>query len=154
MTGQQVGYIRVSSFDQHPERQLDGMALDQSFIDTASGKDIARPQLAALMTFVRRGDTVVVHSMDRLARNLDDLRRVVQYLTTRGVRVQFLKEHLTFTGDDSPMAQPHAVGDGRFCGIRTRPAPRAPARRHCPGASSAGCTVVARSRSRVRRSPR
>ena len=105
MTGQQVGYIRVSSFDQHPERQLDGMALDQSFIDTASGKDIDRPQLEALMTFVRRGDTVVVHSMDRLARNLDDLRRVVQSLTTRGVRVQFLKEHLTFTGDDSPMAQ-------------------------------------------------
>ena len=104
MTGQQIGYIRVSSFDQHPERQLDGMALDRSFIDKASGKDVDRPQLAALMTFVRRGDTVVVHSMDRLARNLDDLRRVVQCLTMRGVRIQFLKEHLTFTGDDSPMA--------------------------------------------------
>ena len=104
MTGQQVGYIRVSSFDQHPERQLDGMALDQSFIDMASGKDIARPQIEALMAFVRRGDTVVVHSMDRLARNLDDLRRVVQGLTSRGVRIQFLKEHLTFAGDDSPMA--------------------------------------------------
>ena len=59
MTGQQIGYIRVSSFDQHPERQLDGMALDQSFIDKASGKDIDRPQLAALMTFARSGDTVV-----------------------------------------------------------------------------------------------
>ena len=104
MTGQQIGYIRVSSFDQHPERQLDGMALDRSFIDTASGKDVDRPQLEALMTFVRSGDTVVVHSMDRLARNLDDLRRVVQCLTARGVRIQFLKEHLTFTGDDSPMA--------------------------------------------------
>jgi DNA invertase Pin-like site-specific DNA recombinase len=104
MTGQQIGYIRVSSFDQHPARQLDGMALDQSFIDKASGKDIDRPQLEALMTFVRSGDTVVVHSMDRLARNLDDLRRVVHCLTTRGVRIQFLKEHLTFTGDDSPMA--------------------------------------------------
>jgi len=56
------------------------------------------------MTFVRQGDTVIVHSMDRLARNLDDLRRVVQVLTKRGVRIQFLKEHLTFTGDDSPMA--------------------------------------------------
>src|ERR687885_467521 len=104
MTGLQIGYIRVSSFDQRPERQLDGIALDQSFIDHASGKDVDRPQLAALLTFLRRGDTVVVHSMDRLARNLDDLRRVVQGLTTRGVRVQFLKEHLTFTGDDSPMA--------------------------------------------------
>jgi DNA invertase Pin-like site-specific DNA recombinase len=104
MTGQQIGYIRVSSLDQHPARQLDGMALDQSFIDKASGKDVDRPELAALLTFVRSGDTVVVHSMDRLARNLDDLRRVVQGLTSRGVRIQFLKEHLTFTGDDSPMA--------------------------------------------------
>lgn len=105
MTGQQIGYIRVSSFEQHPERQLDGIVLDQSFIDTASGKDVDRPQLAALLTFVRRGDTVVVHSMDRLARNLDDLRRVVQELTARGIRIQFLKEQLTFTGDDSPMAR-------------------------------------------------
>lgn len=104
MTGQQIGYIRVSSFDQHPARQLDGIALDRSFIDKASGKDVDRPQLEALMTFVRSGDTVVVHSMDRLARNLDDLRRVVHCLTARGVRMQFLKEHLTFTGDDSPMA--------------------------------------------------
>ena len=105
MTGQQIEYIRVSSFEQHPERQLDGIVLDQSFIDTASGKDVDRPQLAALLAFVRRGDTVVVHSMDRLARNLDDLRRVVQELTTRGIRIQFLKEQLTFTGDDSPMAR-------------------------------------------------
>jgi len=50
------------------------------------------------------GDTVVVHSMDRLARNLDDLRRLVQSLTRRGVRIEFVKEHLTFTGEDSPMA--------------------------------------------------
>jgi DNA invertase Pin-like site-specific DNA recombinase len=104
MAGQQIGYIRVSSFEQHPERQLDGIVLDRSFIDTASGKDVDRPQLAALLTFVRHGDTVMVHSMDRLARNLDDLRRVVQDLTTRGIRIQFLKEQLTFTGDDSPMA--------------------------------------------------
>jgi hypothetical protein len=47
---------------------------------------------------------VVVHSMDRLARNLDDLRRLVQGLTQRGVRIEFVKEHLTFTGEDSPMA--------------------------------------------------
>ena len=53
---------------------------------------------------MRQGDTVVVHSMDRLARNLDDLRRVVQGLTKRGVRIEFLKEHLVFTGEDSPMA--------------------------------------------------
>ncbi len=63
-----------------------------------------RPQLELLMSFVRAGDTVVVHSMDRLARNLDDLRRIVQTLTSKGVRIEFLKEHLTFTGEDSPMA--------------------------------------------------
>ena len=63
-----------------------------------------RPQLEALLSFVREGDTVVVHSMDRLARNLDDLRRLVQKLTQRGVRIEFLKEGLVFTGEDSPMA--------------------------------------------------
>ena len=50
------------------------------------------------MSFVRSGDTVIVHSMDRLARNLDDLRRIVQTLTGKGVRIEFVKEHLTFTG--------------------------------------------------------
>lgn len=57
------------------------------------------------MGFIRDGDTLVVRSMDRLARNLDDLRALVQQLTTRGVRVEFLKENLTFTGEDSPLAQ-------------------------------------------------
>ena len=57
-----------------------------------------------MIHYVRDGDTVVVHSMDRLARNLDDLRRLVRDLTGRGVRVRFVKEGLTFTGEDSPMA--------------------------------------------------
>jgi DNA invertase Pin-like site-specific DNA recombinase len=78
--------------------------MDKVFIDKASGKDSQRPQLDALLTFIREGDTVVVHSMDRLARNLDDLRRLVQGLTQRGVRIEFVKESLTFTGEDSPMA--------------------------------------------------
>jgi DNA invertase Pin-like site-specific DNA recombinase len=104
LAGQRVGYVRVSSFDQNPERQLDGAQLDRVFTDKASGKDVARPQLEALLRFVRDGDTVIVHSLDRLARNLDDLRRLVQDLTARGVRVQFVKEQLTFTGEDSPMA--------------------------------------------------
>ncbi|SEJ48957.1 Resolvase, N terminal domain [Pseudomonas linyingensis] len=47
---------------------------------------------------------MVVHSMDRLARNLDDLRRLIQQLTGRGVRIEFVKEGLTFSGEDSPMA--------------------------------------------------
>jgi len=74
------------------------------FSDKASGKDVKRPQLEALISFARTGDTVVVHSMDRLARNLDDLRRIVQTLTQRGVHIEFVKEHLSFTGEDSPMA--------------------------------------------------
>ena len=102
MAGQQIGYIRVSSFDQNPERQLDGVTLDRVFTDKASGKDVNRPQLETLMAFVRPGDTVVVHSMDRLARNLDDLRRMVQVLTQRGVHIQFIKEHLMFTGGCTP----------------------------------------------------
>lgn len=104
MIGQRLGYIRVSSFDQNPDRQLDGVTVDRVFVDKASGKDVGRPQLTALLAFAREGDTVLVHSMDRLARNLDDLRRLVRELTGRGVRLQFVKEGLTFTGEDSPMA--------------------------------------------------
>lgn len=95
MTGQRLGYIRVSSFDQNPERQLDNVQLDKQFIDKASAKDTQRPQLDALLMFARDGDTLVVHSMDRLARNLDDLRRLVKSLTRRGIRIGFVKEHLT-----------------------------------------------------------
>ena len=104
VAGQRVGYVRVSTLDQNVDRQLEGVDLDRSFTDRVSGKDTNRPELAALLAFVREGDTVVVHSMDRLARNLDDLRRTVKALTAKGVRIEFVKEGLTFTGDDSPMA--------------------------------------------------
>lgn len=104
MQGQRIGYVRVSSFDQNPERQLEHVEIAKVFADKASGRDTQRPELDALLSFVREGDTVVVHSMDRLARNLDDLRRLVRNLTGRGVRIEFVKEGLTFTGEDSPMA--------------------------------------------------
>lgn len=104
MNGQRVGYIRVSTFDQNTERQLDGVALDKVFTDKASGKDIHRPEFTRLLDFVREGDIVVVHSMDRLARNLDDLRSIVSSLTKQGILVEFVKEKLTFTGQDSPMS--------------------------------------------------
>jgi hypothetical protein len=86
MVGQRVGYSRVSTLDQHTERQLDGIEVDKTFTDKASGKNTKRPQLEQLMSFVRSGDTVIVHSMDRFARNVDDLRRIVQTLTGRGVQ--------------------------------------------------------------------
>lgn len=104
MSGQRIGYVRVSSFDQNPQRQLENVPVDRVFTDKASGKNIRRPQLEALLAFARDGDTVIVHSMDRLARNLDDLRQIVQKLTGRGIRIEFVKESLTFTGEDSPMA--------------------------------------------------
>ena len=102
--GQRVGYLRVSTLDQRADRQLEGVKLDKRFVDHVSGKDVKRPQLTAMLGFVREGDTVVCHSMDRLGRNLDDLRQVVFSLTAKNVRVEFVKESLTFTGEDSPMA--------------------------------------------------
>lgn len=104
MTGQRIGYKRVSTVDQNTGRQLDGISIDKVFEDKASGKNTARPQLQAALDFCRQGDTLVVHSMDRLARNLTDLRLLVKNLTGRGIAVQFVKESLTFTGEDSPMA--------------------------------------------------
>jgi DNA invertase Pin-like site-specific DNA recombinase len=105
MSGQRIGYVRVSSTDQHTERQLDGIAnLDMTFTEAISGATMERPELKAAIKYARKGDTLVVHSMDRLARNLSDLLGIVKDLTTRGVRVEFCKEHLVFNGDDSPMA--------------------------------------------------
>ncbi len=102
--GLQVGYLRVSALDQKEVRQLDGVELDKRFTDKVSGKDRNRPHLEQMIEFVREGDTVFCHSMDRLARNLDDLRLLVKKLTGKGVKVCFVKESLTFTGEDSPMA--------------------------------------------------
>jgi DNA invertase Pin-like site-specific DNA recombinase len=104
MPGQRIGYVRVSTFEQNSQRQLDEIPVDRLFTDKASGKDTQRFQLETMLAFVREGDTVVVHSMDRLARNLDDLRRLVQQLTRSGIRIEFIKEGPTFTGEDSPMA--------------------------------------------------
>lgn len=104
MKAQRIGYIRVSTFDQNSEQQLEHSKVDKTFTDKASGKDTKHPALEALLDFVREGDTIVVHSMDRLARNLVDLRYLVQKITQRGMHIEFVKENLTFTGEDSPMA--------------------------------------------------
>lgn len=87
MAGQRIAYVRVSTLDQNEKRQLDGQILDRVFTDKASGRDTARPQLTELLRFSRNGDTVVVHTLDRLARTLDDLRALVQGLTRKGVQV-------------------------------------------------------------------
>lgn len=102
--GEHVGYLRVSTTDQSTARQLDGVPLAKTFEDKASGKTIDRPKLRECLAYLRDGDTLHVHSMDRLARNLDDLRRIVRDLTGRGVVVRFEKESLSFSGESSPMA--------------------------------------------------
>lgn len=104
MTGQQVGYTRVSSTGQRADRQLEGIHLDRVFEDVASGKSKDRPALRECLAYVRCGDTLHVHSMDRLARNVEDLARLVRELTGRGVAVRFSRENLSFTGNDSPMS--------------------------------------------------
>jgi len=104
MKGQRIGYVRVSSADQNTIRQLDGVGLDKIFTDKISGKDTNRPELNAMLQFVREGDHVVVHSLARLARNLDDLRKIVKDLTSRKITIEFKKENLIFSGDDSPMS--------------------------------------------------
>ncbi|RQT46833.1 recombinase family protein [Burkholderia cepacia] len=103
--GKHIGYIRVSSVDQNTERQLEGVSLDKVFTDKASGKDTQRPQLQAALDYLRDGDTLVVHSMDRLARSTEDLLRTVRELTARGVTVQFLKDVMTFSADKADPKQ-------------------------------------------------
>lgn len=105
MSGQNVGYLRVSTLLQNTARQLEGVSLDTIFEDKASGKDASRPQLEACLRHLRSGDTLHIHSLDRLGRNLDDLRRIIGDLTGRGVVVKSHKESLTFTGEDSAMSK-------------------------------------------------
>src|SRR5688500_11416849 len=102
MKTQRIGYIRVSSIDQNEQRQLDGIELDRVFTDKASGKDMNRPQLQEAIKYVRDGDTLIVHSMDRLARNVEDMLRLVRELNSKGVSVEFIKENMNFSGKDDP----------------------------------------------------
>lgn len=106
--GQKVGYIRVSTIDQNTGRQAElmkGEQLDETFTDKVSGKSMDRPELDRMLRHVRKGDTVIVASMDRLARNVRDLRTLVDGLTSRGVAVRFLKESLTFTAEANSTAK-------------------------------------------------
>jgi DNA invertase Pin-like site-specific DNA recombinase len=102
--GQRIGYRRVSSIVQSTERQLEGVTLDRTYEDKLSGKDVNRPQLKAAMDYCRDGDTLIVHSLDRLARNTEDLLRIVRELNAKGVTVEFVKNHMTFAaGKHAPM---------------------------------------------------
>lgn len=106
MGGQVCGYVRVSSVDQNPARQIETLAgCDRLFTDKVSGKDTERPALTELLGYVREGDTVRVASLDRLARNMRDMLELVEALTGKGVTVEFVKESLTFNGQDSAMSK-------------------------------------------------
>lgn len=104
MAGNIIGYKRVSTFEQNIDRQLEGMTFDREFIDKASGKDLHRPQLEEMLSYIREGDTIRVHSIDRLARNLVDLRRLVARIISKGATLEFVNEKLLFSGEESPMA--------------------------------------------------
>jgi DNA invertase Pin-like site-specific DNA recombinase len=100
MKGHVVGYIRVSSCSQNTDRQLPEVVLDKIFEEKASAKDSNRPVLQDCLDYLREGDELHVHSIDRLARNLVDLQTIVTRLNSKGVSVVFHKENLTFTGND------------------------------------------------------
>ena len=90
-----VAYIRVSTEEQHEARQkeaMKGFGIDKYFIEKKSGKNADRPQLQALLEFVREGDTVYIHSLDRLARSTQDLLNIVEQLQAKGVELHSDKE--------------------------------------------------------------
>lgn len=99
-----VGYKRVSTIDQNSDRQLEGTEVDKLFIDKCSGKDMKRPKLEEMLQFLREGDSLFVHSMDRMARNLRDLKKMIDDLLEKGVQISFLKEGLTFNNVKTPIA--------------------------------------------------
>jgi DNA invertase Pin-like site-specific DNA recombinase len=101
MSGKMIGYKRVSTVLQNTERQLEDVQVDKMFEDKLSGKDMNRPQLQAMLDYSREGDTIIVHSLDRLGRNLDDLRSLVNGLVSKGVTVRFYKENLTFSAGEN-----------------------------------------------------
>lgn len=90
------GYKRVSTVEQSTDRQLEGIVVDRVFEDKLSGKDRNRPQLDLLLSIIRRGDVIHIHSMDRLARNTRDLLNLVQEISDKGCKIVFHTEHLTF----------------------------------------------------------
>ena len=97
------GYARTSTKEQNPERQrvaLQEEDCEELFVDQCSGKNVERPQLQLMMSKLRAGDTVVVKSVDRLARNTKDLLALLDEAKNKGAQVRFIDNRLTF--DDSP----------------------------------------------------
>lgn len=100
-----IGYIRVSSEGQNVDRQLEGISLDKRFIDKVSGATKDRPELNACLQYIRPGDTLHVHSIDRLSRSIRDMEELVRGLVDRGVIIEFHTERLTFAREENPIAE-------------------------------------------------
>lgn len=105
MSGQNIAYVRVSTIEQNTARQLDGMEFDKTFTDKASAKDTNRPALQSCLEFVREGDTLHIHSIDRFCRNLRDCQELLDSFLGKGVSVRFHRENLIFTGQDDSMSK-------------------------------------------------
>ena len=89
-------YIRVSTALQNTDRQLLNVSSNREYTDKLSGKDTNRPQLQAMLDNLREGDIINVHSMDRLARNVQDLLSLIDTIMKKGTTIKFHKENLTF----------------------------------------------------------
>lgn len=96
-----LGYIRVSTIEQNTIRQLDGLEYDKKFEDKCSGSNTERPALSQLKDYAREGDTVLVHDISRLARNISDLIELIKFFNNKLVTIHFSKENLTFSYDSS-----------------------------------------------------
>ena len=95
-----IGYIRVSTQEQNTIRQeilMEHLGVDELYIDRASGKNAQRPELQKMMEYVRRGDTVIVESISRFARNTRDLLELVERLAGKGVEFISQKEAIDTT---------------------------------------------------------
>lgn len=95
-----IGYIRVSTQEQNTMRQealMEALGVDEVYIDRMSGKNTNRPELQKMMEYVRKGDTVIVESISRFARNTRDLLELVEQLTAKGVEFVSKKESIDTT---------------------------------------------------------
>ena len=104
-----IGYIRISTTEQNTARQDESLSLhqlDKIFTDKCSGSTIERDGLTQMMEYVRTGDHIYVHAIDRLARNVSNLREIVDNLKEQGVSITFISNNLTFTPDaTNPMSE-------------------------------------------------
>ena len=90
-----IGYVRVSTDKQYTERQLDGVKLDEKYEEKVSGKNANRPKLQEMIAYVRKGDVIHVHSLDRLGRNIRDVLDIIEQVKNKGASIKFYKEDIT-----------------------------------------------------------